>query len=307
MRSIWKGAINFGMVTIPVKLYSATEQKDVRFRLLHKKDLSPIVEKRFCVKEDKEVPWEDLVRGYEVRKGEFVALDPSEIEEERPENTHTIDIGDFVELEEIDPIYFEKTYFLEPAEFGAKPFILLKRALEETGRVAVAKVTIRAKERLATLRAYEGTLVLETMYWPDEIRSPSDLSLPSAAKAAPSPKEIQMARALVENLSGRFDPEQYKDKFRSALQELIERKAAGEARNAKRRKPEAKVTDLMEALEASLAAARGSKAGGSAGSKRAGSRSSTTTRASAGAKGSTAARSASRARPKTAAKGRRAA
>jgi DNA end-binding protein Ku len=257
MRSIWKGAINFGMVTIPVKLYSATEQKDVRFRLLHRKDLSPIVEKRFCVEEDKEVAWEDLVRGYEVRKGDFVAVDPSEIDEERPENSHTIDIGDFVELDEIDPIYFEKTYYLEPAEFGAKPFVLLKKALEETGRIAVAKVTIRSKERLATLRSYDGTLALETMYWPDEIRSTDELSLPSGTKAAPSGKEVQMARSLVENLSGRFDAERYQDHFRIALQELIERKAKGETRNARRRKPDAKVVDLMEALAASLDASKG--------------------------------------------------
>jgi DNA end-binding protein Ku len=291
MRSIWKGAIDFGMVTIPVKLYSATEQKDVRFRLLHKKDLSPIVEKRFCVAEDKEVPWDDLVRGYEVRTGEFVAVDPKEIEDEKPENDHTIDIGDFVELEEIDPIYFEKTYFLEPAEFGAKPFVLLKKALEETGRVAVAKVTIRSKERLATLRSYEGTLVLETMYWPDEIRSVSELSLPTASKAAPSPKEVQMARSLVESLSGRFDPKAYRDQFRLALQELIERKAAGESRNARRRKPEKKVVDLMAALEESLAAARAAKASGSGRPRAAGSKAAGATRSKSTAAKSTAAKS----------------
>ena len=256
MRPIWKGAISFGMVTIPVKLYTATEQKDIRFRLLHKKDGSPIQEKRFCIEEDKEVAYEDLVRGYEVSKGEFVVLGPEEIEAAEPETAHTIDIGDFVELEEIDPIYFEKSYFLEPDGVGGKPFNLLKEALQVTGRVAVAKVAIRNKERLATLRAYDGTLVLETMFWPDEIRSPEALDVPDERKAAPSPKELQMARTLVENPSDRCRPEEYTDKYRLALQELIERKMKGEVRNARRRKPEPKVIDLMAALEASLQEAK---------------------------------------------------
>lgn len=259
MRSIWKGAINFGMVTIPVKLYTATEQKDVRFRLVHKTDGAPVVEKRFCSAEDKEVSWDELARGFEVAKGEYVLVDPEEIEAAAPETTRTIEIGDFVQLEEIDPIYFEKSYFLEPTDVGAKPFNLLLRALEETGRVAVAKVAIRTKERLATLRVYDSTLVLETMYWPDEIRSPEQLELPSGRAASPSTKELQMAQSLVENLSARFDPGQYQDQYRLALQELIERKMAGEKRNLRRRKPERKVVDLMDALQASLDASRAAK------------------------------------------------
>ena len=261
MRPIWRGAISFGMVTIPVKLYSATEQKDVRFRLLHKDDLAPIQEKRFCTAEDKEVAWEDLVRGFEVSKGEFVVLEPDEIEAFEPETAHTIEIGDFVELEEIDPIYFERSYFLEPVDVGAKPFNLLRRALEETGRVAVAKVAIRDKERLATLRVYDGTMVLETMYWPDEIRSTEQLDVPADGRAEPSGREMQMARSLVESLSDRFRPDRYEDRYRIALQELIERKMRGEQRNSKRRRPEPKVVDLMEALEASLRAAQASDDG----------------------------------------------
>lgn len=256
MRSIWRGAINFGMVTIPVKLYTATEQKDIRFRLLHREDGAPIVEKRFCTADDREVEWEELVRGFEVSKGEYIVLEPEELEEAAPETTRTIEIGDFVELEDIDPIYFEKSYFLEPTDVGAKPFSLLRRALAETGRVAVARVAIRSKEKLATLRVYEETLVLETMFWPDEIRSPEQLELPSGRAASPSSREVQMARSLVENLSARFEPEQYQDRYRVALQELIERKMSGEKRAARRRKPEPKVVDLMEALEASLAATR---------------------------------------------------
>jgi DNA end-binding protein Ku len=279
MRSIWRGAINFGMVTIPCKLYTATEEKDVRFRLVHKKDGAPILEKRFCSEEDKEVPWEEIGRGYEVSKGDFVAMDQEEISGAAPERTHTIDIGDFVELEEIDPIYFEKSYFLEPVDVGAKPFNLLRRALEETGRVAVAKVAIRTKERLATLRTYQETLVLETMYWPDEIRSTRDLDLPSGKTAAPAPKEVQMARTLIENLASHFDPDQYKDEFRSTLMELIERKMSGEKRSAKRRKPDPKVVDLMEALQASLMASKAgtSKSGTSKSGTQSGARSTKTT------------------------------
>lgn len=265
MRSIWKGAINFGMVTIPVKLYSATEERDVRFRLVHRKDGSPIVEKRFCSAEDKEVSWDEIGKGYEVRKGEYVVMEREEVEAAAPEKTHTIDIGDFVEIEEIDPIYFEKSYFLEPTDVGVKPFNLLRRALEETGRVAVARVAIRTKERLATLRTYDSTLVLETMYWPDEIRSVDALELPSGKAASPAPREVEMARTLIESLASHFDPMQYKDEFRGALLELIERRMKGERRSTSRRKPEPKVIDLMDALQASLEA---SKAGKSAPARR---------------------------------------
>jgi DNA end-binding protein Ku len=291
LRPIWKGTISFGMVTIPIKLYTATEDKDIRFRLIHKKDGSPIQEKRFCVAENKEVAWEDLARGYEVGKGEFVILEPEEIEAAEPETAHTIEIGDFVELEEIDPIYFEKSYFLEPDEVGAKPFNLLREALEETGRVAVAKVAIRSKERLATIRIYDGTMVLETMYWPDEIRSTKALDVPQAGKSAPSAKEIQMARSLVENLSDRFRPEEYKDRYRIALQELIERKMKGETRNARRRKPEPRIIDLMAALEASI---RESKAGGGKRRTAAGSRATSTSRGAARGTSRVAARGTSR-------------
>src|SRR3954469_3691053 len=233
MRSIWRGAINFGMVTIPVKLYSATEQKDVRFHLVHKKDGARIIEKRFCSEEDKEVSWDEIAKGYEVSKGEYVVMDREEVEAAGSEATgadkaKTIDIGDFVEIEEIDPIYFEKSYYLEPVDVGVKPFNLLRRALEETGRVAVARVTIRSKERLATLRVYDSTMVLETMYWPDEIRSADDLDLPSGKQAAPQPREVDMARTLIESLASHFEPDQYKDEFRGALLDLIERKMKGE-------------------------------------------------------------------------------
>ncbi len=261
MRPIWKGAISFGMVTIPVKLYAATESKDVRFRLLCREHEAPIEEKRFCTEGGEEVAWDDLVRGFQVAKGEYVVLAPEEIDSAKPESSTTIDIGDFVEAVEIDPVYFEKSYFLEPTDVGAKAFSLLKKALEETGRVALARVTIRTRERLATVRAYDDTLILETMYWPDEIRSTGALDLPEGAEARVRAKELEMARSLVESLADRFKPEEYTDDYRGALEELIQQKLRGEARNAKRRKPEPKVIDLMDALRASGAEARGARDG----------------------------------------------
>ena len=256
MRAIWTGAISFGLVTIPVKLYTATESKDVRLRMLCKKHEAPIQEKRVCTEGGEELDWEELARGYEVSKGEFVVLEPEEIEAAKPESSTTIEIGDFVDASEIDPVYFEKSYFLEPTDVGAKAFSLLKQALEETGRVALARVTIRTRERLATIRTYDGTLVLETMFWPDEIRSTRSLDLPEGADAKVRSKELDMARSLVESLADRFDPGSYRDEYRVALEDLIERKMKGEKRNAKRRKPAPKVIDLMQALQKSVADAK---------------------------------------------------
>jgi DNA end-binding protein Ku len=270
MRAIWKGAITFGMVTIPVKLYTATEQKDVRLRMLCKEHEAPIQEKRVCSDGGEELEWKDLARGFEVKKGEFVVLEPEEIDAAKPESSTTIDIGDFIEATEIDPVYFEKSYFLEPTEVGAKPFSLLKRALEETERVALARVTIRTRERLATVRAYEDTLILETMFWPDEIRSTGALDLPEGKEATVRAKELEMARSLVESLADKFRPETYADAYRTALEELIEQKMRGEVRSAKRRKPEPKVIDLMEALRASVDEAKAASAKDSTRKKSAG-------------------------------------
>ena len=265
MRSIWKGAISFGMVTIPVKLYTATESKDVRFRMLCKRHEAPIEEKRVCSEGGEELAYDELVRGHEVSKGEFVVLDPEEIDAAKPESSTTIDIGDFVQASEIDPVYFEKSYFLEPTDVGAKPFSLLKKALEETERVALARVTIRTRERLAIVRAYDGTLMLETMFWPDEIRSTGALDLPEGDEAKVRSRELDMARSLVESLAEKFRPESYTDEYRAALEQLIEQKMRGEKRNARRRKPERKVIDLMEALQASVEQAKKGGGGSSTG------------------------------------------
>ena len=252
MRAIWKGAITFGLVTIPVKLYPATESRDVRLRMLCPTHHAPIQEKRVCSEGGEELQWKELTRGVEVGKDEFVELGPDEIEAAKPESSTTVEIGDFVDGAEIDPIYFEKSYFLEPTEVGTKAFSLLRRALDETERVALARVTIRTRERLATLRTYDGTLVLETMYWPDEIRSTGGLDLPEGSEATVRTKELDMARSLVESLAAKFRPDAYTDAYRVALEELIDRKLRGEKRNARRRRPEPKVIDLMEALRASV-------------------------------------------------------
>jgi DNA end-binding protein Ku len=267
MRAIWTGAISFGMVTIPVKLYTATQPKDIRFRLLHKTDHAPIEEKRFCTADGKEVAWDDLVRGFEVSKGEYIVLEPEEIEAAKPESSTTIEIGDFVPAAEIDPVYFEKSYFLEPSQVGAKAFSLLRRALEETERLALARVAIRTRERLATLRPYEDTLMVETMFWPDEIRSTGGLDLPEGAEKTVRPKELKMAESLVASLADRFDPSAYTDTYRAALEELIARREKGEKRNAKRRRPTPKVIDLMEALQASVDASKGRKQASRGGAK----------------------------------------
>ncbi len=256
MRPIWKGAISFGMVTIPVKLYSATEDRDIHFRLLHRPDAAPIAEKRFCTVEDREVPWEELARGYEVGRGEYVLVEPEELDAIAPDTARTIEIDGFVDLGQIDPIYFEKSYYLEPDDVGAKPFQLLRRALEETGRVAVGRVAIRTKEKLATLRVYGDTIALETMFWPDEIRATSSLEVPSDEKRQPSAKELQMARSLVESLSADFEPDAYHDQYRAAVEQLIQQKLQGQGPRARPETTAPKVTDLMEALEASVRAAR---------------------------------------------------
>jgi len=257
-RPVWKGAISFGMVSIPIRLYTATEEKDVHFNMLHAKDNSRVKQKIFCAEEDEEIPRDEIVKGYDIGGGQYVVLDDSDFDKVPIKTTRTIEITQFVNLEQIDPIYYQKTYYLEPEEVGAKPFALLMRALEESGRVAVAKVAMRQKEQLCTLRIYNKTLALETMYYSDEVRSAEDLSIPDVDV---SDRELTMAKSLVDMLSGDFDLEAYKDDYRDALLEIIHKKAEGEVIAAPQ-PAVAQVTDLMEALRASVEAARQKKAGG---------------------------------------------
>jgi DNA end-binding protein Ku len=253
-RPLWKGAISFGMVSIPIKLYTATEEKDVRFNLLHRTDHSRIKQKRFCAEEDIELEQQDIVKGYEISPGRYVLMEDEDFEKVPVSTTRAIEITDFVSLDQIDPIYYQKTYYLEPEELGKKPFALLMRALEESGRVAIAKVSLRQKEQLCTLRVYQNTIAMETMFYADEIRSPADLDVPGPDMEV-SDRELTMARSLIDMLTQEVDFASYKDAYREALLEVIRKKAEGELVEVPQ-PVAAKVTDLMEALRASVEEAR---------------------------------------------------
>jgi DNA end-binding protein Ku len=253
-RPLWKGAISFGMVSIPIKLYTATEEKDVRFNLLHRTDHSRIKQKRFCAEEDIELEQQDIVRGYEISPGRYVLVEDDDLEKVPVSTTRAIEITDFVSLDQIDPIYYQKTYYLEPEELGKKPFALLMRALEESGRVAIAKVSLRQKEQLCTLRVYQNTIAMETMFYADEIRSPADLDVPGPDMEI-SDRELTMARSLIDMLTQEVDFASYKDAYREVLLEVIRKKAEGELVEVPQ-PVAAKVTDLMEALRASVEEAR---------------------------------------------------
>jgi DNA end-binding protein Ku len=262
-RAIWTGAISFGMVSIPVKLYTATQSKDVSFRQLHREDLSRIQQRRWCMAEDREVGYDELVRGYEYAKDQYVVLGDEDFEQLPVPSQHTIELSAFVNTDEIDPIYYEKSYYLEPDEAGVKPFALLIRALEEKGLVAVAKIALRNKEHLCVLRQYGNGIVLETLFYPDEVRVEPEADL---SKVKVSDQELRMALSLIEMLEQPFQPEQYEDEYRQALMEMITAKLeGGEVVAAEQPVTEAKPVDLMAALRASLDAAkarRGEAAGG---------------------------------------------
>ena len=254
MRTLWKGAISFGLVNIPVKMYTATEEKNIRFRYLHAACKTPIRYERRCPNCDVEVTQDDIVMGYEYEKGRFVVLNDEDFQRIPGENSRTIDILDFVSLEEIDPVYFDRSYYLEPNAGGEKAYSLLKRAMSETGKIAVARVTIRSKSALACLRIQDNVVVMETMFFPDEIRSPAGLT---GVNVEPNlqENEVKMAVELVSNLSSSFNPGKYTDDYREKLMEMIQAKIAGEEVTVPQVSAEGgKVVDLMEALKASLAA-----------------------------------------------------
>jgi DNA end-binding protein Ku len=253
-RPFWKGAISFGMVSIPVKLYTGTEEKDVHFNMLHAPDKARIRQRRFCEEEEVEVPADEIVKGYQLSPGRYVLLEDEDFEKVPVNTTHTIEITDFVDLVDIDPILYQKTYYLEPEDLGMKPFALLMAALRATKRVAVAKVTLRQKEQLCTLRIYEDTIALETMFYSDEVRSTEELNTPGENMEV-SERELTMAVSLVDMLTGPFEHEQYKDNYRAALLEAIEKKAEGLEIEEPTPQP-AKVMDLTEALRASVEAVR---------------------------------------------------
>jgi DNA end-binding protein Ku len=259
-RSIWTGAISFGLVTVPVKLYSAVNRKTVRFNQLNRQTGARINQKRVDASTGDEVAYEDLVKGYEISADRYVVIDPVELEAVEPKKTKTIDIEDFVDLEDIDPIFYDHPYYLAPGPGGAKPYRLLMEAMRETNKVAIAKVVIRSKESLVALRPMADHDVLEmaTMLFADEIVDPDRIDdIPTADEVETSSRELDIAKQLVESLAGEFEPAKYKDTYREAVLDMIEKKAAGEEIAVQPEAEEAApVPDLMSALKASLDAVR---------------------------------------------------
>jgi DNA end-binding protein Ku len=257
MRSMWKGSVSFGLVTIPVKMYSATEEKDISFHQVRRSDGSRIRYKRVAEADGAEVSYGDIAKGYQLPDGETVVLTDDDFADLPLTTTKAVDVLQFVPLEQVDPIYFAKSYYLEPDKSAAKPYVLLRDALHESGMVAVVKVALRTREQLATLRVRDDVLVLETMLWPDEIRTPDFAFLDEHITARP--QEMQMAQSLIDSMSGDFDPTAYQDDYRSALQQVIDAKVEGRAvidAPAPDTSKAANVVDLMAALRASVEAAK---------------------------------------------------
>lgn len=251
MRAIWTGALSFGLVNIPIRLYSATEDHALSFDMLHKDDLSPIKYVRVCREDGKEIPYEDIVKGYEYHKGDYIVLTEEDFKRANIKKTKSIDIVDFVQQEEIDSVYFEKPYFLEPAKGAAKPYALLREAIKKSKKVGIAKFVLRNREHLAVVKPFENVLVLNQMRFLSELRKPEGLDLP--AKAAAKGKELDIALALIEQLTSSFKPEEYKDTYTAELRTVIAEKAKGKKPKKKGKEPQAtEVTDLMAMLRKSL-------------------------------------------------------
>jgi DNA end-binding protein Ku len=256
MRAIWKGSISFGLVNIPIALYPATRKEELKFRLLRAKDLSPVNYKRVAEKDGKEVPWGEIVKGYEYEKGKFVVLNEKDFQRVDLEATQTVDIQDFVDLDEIDPMYFYKPYYLEPQKGGDKAYALLREALADGKKVGIAKVVIKTRQYLAGVKALKHALVLELMHFADELLEAEKLNVPK--KLEVGKREKEMAEALVKSMSSRWDPEKYKDDYRDALMEVIEEKVESGGKEIeekpKEKKPSTKVIDLVAVLQESLKA-----------------------------------------------------
>lgn len=253
-RAIWKGSISFGLVNIPIALYPATRSEELKFRLLRKTDLSPVNYKRVAEKGGKEVPWNQIVKGYEYEKGKYVVLKDEDFQRVDLEATQTVDIQDFVDQEEIDPMFFYKPYYLEPQKGGDKAYALLRDALKDTNKVGVAKVVIKTRQYLAGVKPEDGALVLELMHFADELADPEKLHVPK--KTDVGKREMNMAKSLIDSMTSKWEPEKYKDDYREALMEVIEEKveAGGKEIQAKPRKAPkpTKVIDLVSVLQKSL-------------------------------------------------------
>ena len=259
MRAMWRGSISFGLVNVPIKMYAATEKKSISFRQIHRECGTPIRYEKMCPHCDRRVEEGEIGRGYEVEKGRFVIIEDADLEAIPDETTRTIDIIDFVDLKDIDPVYFDHSYFLGPEETGQKAYILLRKAMEEGEKIAIAKVVIRSKQSLAALRPHgDHHLMMETMFYPDEVRDAGEIPISTDVKLHDN--EVKMAVQLVTSLSTEFEPGKYTDDYRRALLDIIRAKAEGEAVTIQAPREE-KVVDLMEALKASLALAEKEKKG----------------------------------------------
>jgi DNA end-binding protein Ku len=270
-RAIWSGTISFGLLNVPVKLYSAVSRKQIRFNELRQSDNSRVRHKRVAESDGEEVPYDQIVRGYEISPDRYVVFSSDELDELNPAKTRAIEIQDFVDIEDIDPIYFDSPYYLGPAEGAEKAYGLLVKSMESAGKAAIARFVLRNKEHLAAIRPMDGVLTLTTMRFSDEVVSPSELDdvLPDSSPRVEK-REREMAEALIESLSGEFEPGKYRDEYREQLLSLIEQKGSGkEIVAAETEEPEpTKAPDLMAALEESLAAVKGEELGGDGGAKR---------------------------------------
>lgn len=254
MRAIWKGSISFSLVNIPISLFAATKREALNFRLLRKSDLSPINYKRVAEADGKEVPWDEIVKGYEYEKGKFVVLKEEDFRRADIEATQSVEIMEFVPLEEIDPIFFDKPYYLEPDKKGAKAYALLREALKKSGKVGIAKVVIKTRQHLAAVKPNQNLLVLELMHFAEELIEPGSLQIPNGTETGK--KELDMAGELIQRMSGHWQPEKYTDDYRHALLEMIEKKIehGDEALKGVKapKRPATKVIDLVSVLQQSL-------------------------------------------------------
>jgi DNA end-binding protein Ku len=258
-RAIWSGAISFGLVNIPVKLYSAVSRKTVRFHQIDAESGQRIRQQRVNPESGEEVPYEQIIKGYEISPDKYVTITPEELEALEPQKTRTIDIEEFVDLEQIDPIYYDHPYYLVPDKGAAKAYKLLLDAMKQADKVAIARVVIRSKENLVALRSYDGAITMETMLFPDEVVQPDSIEELSGVDGdvKTTKRELDMAKQLIESLSGDFDPSGYSDTYRERVLDMIERKAAGETITIESPEPERQeVPDLMAALEASISASK---------------------------------------------------
>jgi DNA end-binding protein Ku len=261
MRAIWRGSISFGLVNIPIALYPATRREELKFRLLREKDLSPVNYKRVAEKDGREVPWDEIVKGYEYEKGKFVVLKPEDFQRVDLEATQTIDISDFVDLEEIDPMFFYKPYYLEPQKGGDKAYALLRDSLAKSNKVGIAKVVIKTRQYLAGVKAEGDLLVLELMHFAEELAEADKLRVPK--KLEPGKREMEMARALIKSMSGKWHPDKYRDDYRDAVMDMIEEKVESDGKETEKKpkpkKPKSNVIDLVSVLQESLKKTQGSK------------------------------------------------